>query len=112
MEPLQPDRPVAGYYKQRLCRGGPWCGVEIWHGPSRDPVTEEPLDRSHEWRAAINGKQVSVWTVWPFCALHPITKDEFDYIRAVSEHAKSDPRAPEHDPKKPVDWLRVRPPKF
>jgi len=107
---VSPDMPVAGFYKTRLVRGGPWCPVRIWHGPSFDPATGEWCARSHAWRACLNGEQVDIWRVWPGCSGRPIGEAEYRYLRAVGAHATAhEPDMPEARPWMPVDLGAMRP---
>lgn len=105
-ESLSPDRPVAGFYKWRLVRGGPWVVVEIWRGFPRDPVTGETIEHgAFTWRASENGRQVDVFKVWPGCAMHPIDRKEAERLTAK----KADPEAPENYPRDKVDLGRMKP---
>ncbi len=106
----QPDLPVAGYYQMRLIRHGPFVPVRIWFGSSFDPTTGEWNDRSHFWRAAIDGEQVSIWRVWPTCSGRPITETEYRHLRAMSHHAAAhETWMPEAQPHKRID-LNALPP--
>lgn len=107
---LQPDKPVAGWYKVRLVRGGPWVGVRVWFGPPLDPETGEELDRSPRWQAVQDGAFVDVWRLWPGCALHPIDEAEYAFRCARSEHAKRfAPHEPEASPTSAIDLNRLAP---
>lgn len=101
--PLRPDVPVAGFYKGRMVRNGPWVPIRIWHGPTRDPETKEELDRSWHWQAERLGREVDVFWVWPYCAKNPIDKAEYDYLLAYHRWAvKYDPADPAARPRDPV----------
>lgn len=67
-----PGRPEAGYYKQRMVRGGPWVAIKIWPGISLDEGAEE------QWFAMRNGEEVGIWDVWPGCSGRPISRDEYE----------------------------------
>lgn len=99
------DKPVAGFYKRRLVRGGPWVVVEIWHGFGRDPVTGETIERGYHWRATQDGRQVSIWEVWPMAASYPIPRQEAD--RLIGK--KDDPDAPENYPRNSIDLGKMKP---
>jgi hypothetical protein len=106
------DQPVAGHYRQRLVKRGPWVPVLIWHGP---PIVDgEVLDRSWRWCVAINGETfrwidgnpepIDVWDAWPECSGQPIDRDEYQFmirrVRWAREHA------PDHwaaNPYRPID---------
>lgn len=98
--------PQAGLYRVRLCKGGPWVPLRIWYGPSFDPATREPCDRSHHWRAELNGEQVDVWDHWPYCAGQPIPESEYRYMLATFSHAAAyEPAAPQANPRRRIDLL-------
>ena len=106
----QIDQPVAGYYRTRLVRGGPWCAVRIWYGPTHDPETSEPLDRSAHWQATVNGIEQDAYEIWPWCCDKPIDEAEFRYLTGLSAHAKTwEPSAPEAQPTKRIDFNRTKP---
>ena len=86
------NRPIPGYYKRRMVRGGPWVPVEIRNPP--DPLTGEEMDRSWTDRleAYVNGLPAELYETWTSCYGNQITKDEFDKLK------------PSIDPLKPLDW--------
>lgn len=102
---FRPDLPVAGAYKMRLVRGGPFVVVRVWRGFGRDPLTGQEIERGYHWRAMRDGRQVDIWSVWPGCASHPIDETEAQKIEA----RKSDPEAPERFPGSPVDLGTMKP---
>jgi hypothetical protein len=98
------DQPVAGFYRRRLVKGGPWVEVEIWRGFGADPLTGEALERGWEWRATQAGESVPIWEVWPYCAGEPIEKAEFEYLRATRLYAAAHDRSlPEARPRERID---------
>lgn len=102
------DRPIPGWYRRRLVKGGPWVGARIWFGPPFDPVTREPLDRSHALRCEVNGEQVDVYDAWTWLAGEPITETEFRYLEALREHAIAhEPDLPAANPRRRIDPLRT-----
>lgn len=106
----QPDKPVAGFYQMRLVKGGPFVPVRIWFGTSFDPATGEWNDRSHHWRACIDGQQVDIWRAWPGCSGRAISEGEYRYMRATTAHAKAyEPGLPQANPKAPIDLNRMAP---
>ena len=106
---IQGDAPIAGFYKSRQVRNGPFVPVRIWFGPSRDPITGELLDRSPCWHAEQRGVEIELARVWPWCARNPIDEREYNYMIGVTawadEHA---PDAPEASPGKPLDLLNAK----
>jgi hypothetical protein len=104
---VDPETPVAGYYRMRLRNGGAHVGVRIWYGPPRDPVTGEEMDRSWRWQALRNEEPIDIDRVWPACAREVIT--EIEYNRLCSLIAWARRHAPESqiaDPKKPNNPLK------
>lgn len=104
---LDPDTPVAGYYRTRLRGGGAPCGVRIWYGAPTDPVTGEIMDRSHRWQAEANGEYIDVDRVWPpRRGADPITEADYQHFIARAAWAKK--HAPDSaiaDPRRKVDPL-------
>jgi hypothetical protein len=102
--------PLAGHYKMKLVKGGPWVPVRIWCGPSHDPVTGEVLDRSWLWQAQVDGGpfEDAFHRAWPYCAGHPITDTEYNYMRDVTLWAKEyAPEQPEAAPRQRIDLNRM-----
>ncbi len=100
--------PTAGLYRMRLVKGGPWCAVRIWNGFGNDPVTGEILERCWIWRAEINGREVVIDRAWPWCAGHPITQPELEYLLAMHRHAtKHAPHMPEANPREKIDLHKM-----
>lgn len=85
--------------------GGPLCGVRIWHGAPKDPVDNSLLDRGWRWQAEANGTYIEIDRVWPRCGKDPIDRAEYDYLTALTDHAKAhDGLDPMGKPWKRVDW--------
>ena len=100
------DYPVAGRYKIKRVRNGPWVAVRIWHDTDRhEPGNpDNPLDRSPIWRAERDGQEVDLDDVWPFAEKNPIDRAEFRYLLADASHARRHrPDDPEANPTKVVD---------
>ena len=92
---IHPDQPVAGFYKMKQVRGGPWCPVRIW----RDET------------AQINGHPIDIWHVWPGCSSHPIDEIAYRHMLKIYGHAvKHDPSLPAAAPTSKIDPLTVKPP--
>jgi hypothetical protein len=98
--------PTAGLYRFRLVRGGHPVGIRIWHGPPRDPLTGEELDRGHRWQATANGEPIDLDRVWPRCGREPITQAEHDYLCVIQNWARENaPDSPAADPRKKIDLI-------
>lgn len=102
--PLDPDVPVAGFYRVRLVRDGPFVALRYWLGPPLDPETGEELDRSPVWQCRMNGTElVPVDRFWPRCAREPITREDHDRLCVL--HRSVDPTSPYYDPTRKFDRL-------
>lgn len=89
---MQVNKPIPGYYKRRMVRGGPWVPVLIEN--PKDPLTGEEMDRGHTERlvAYVNGLPAELYETWTSCCGNPISKDEYDRLK------------PSADPLKPLEW--------
>lgn len=98
------SRPEPGWFLLRLVKGGPLVGACITYEPSRDPVTDEPCDRSWWWSAWINGELVGepgvrpndqVFRIWE--SGDRIDEAEYSYMiqsaRWAQEYAPDEPAA-------------------
>ena len=101
-----PEQPVAGFYRIRLKRGGPFVALQIWLGPILDPDTGEEMEnRGFRWQARLNGNAlVPIGDYWPARARDRITESEHDKICRLS--ATMDPAHPFYDPLRNVDRLK------
>jgi hypothetical protein len=101
---------VAGFYKRRLVRGGPWVPVRLWYGPPNDPVTGEELDRSHRWQALVNGEEADPDETWIGCCGNPIDAQEYGYLLAMKNFATNHaPELPEASPRQPINLGSMKP---
>ena len=94
--PIHCDEPVPGFYKTRLCRGGPWVAVCIADDPQF---------------ALADGQTVKMERVWPWAASNPISREEYLYLLALGEWAKAN--APDHPaakPHEPINLLTAKTP--
>lgn len=96
------DRPVAGYYRMRLARKGPWV-----------PVSIEPYGKEFSALVAIVGdERADLMDTWNWCCGQPISKATYDYMIATREWCERyDPSAPEANPRRAVDLSKL-PPSF
>lgn len=101
---FDPDTPIAGFYRMRLRTGAVYVGIRIWFGAPLDPVTFEPLDRSHRWCAAANGRPIDLERVWPRCARERVSAEEYAYLTSLQGWAEDNaPDTPFADPTRRVD---------
>jgi hypothetical protein len=99
-------QPTAGYYRISLVRGGVKVGIRIWHGPPKDPVTGEELDRSWRWQAEANGVAIDLDRVWPAAGRDPIDAAEYQYLTDHARWAERNcPDAPAANPHRKIDLL-------
>lgn len=121
---FHPDIPVAGFYSTRLVKGGIKCPVRIYFGC---PIVDgEQLDRSPRWCVLINGASARterndegdaigrvphpVDSVWPYCALNPISKSEYRFqLRRVYWAKQHAPWHPAARPREPIDLHSLKP---
>ena len=106
------DRPVAGFYRTKLVKGGVWVAVRIWFDYPPDP--DQPgqlLDRSPRWQATVSGSFVDTsWDVWPGVSGQPIDEAEYRYlIDLVKWSGKYAPGHPSAQIEKPIDLNSLKP---
>jgi hypothetical protein len=108
--PLDANQPQACFFKMRLVKDGAFVAGRIWYGPPADPVTGETLDRSWRWQAEFNGVigDPIALHVWPHCANHELTEDDYRYLCDKAGHAKENlPDSPEANPRRAINWNKV-----
>lgn len=113
--PFDPDQSFTGglregfFLKRRDHQQKVPLAIRIFFGPPADPVTGQPLDRSPRWQVEIggyvmgsenpprdNGYEIkSLVGIWPECARHPITADDYRYLCGRQGWAR---QHDEHDP--------------
>lgn len=83
---FETGKPIAGFYKRRLVRGGPWVGVKLWFGQPVDPSdpTNE-MDRSPRWQALVAGVEAEPYAAWTSCCNHPITEAEYHSLTSTAD---------------------------
>jgi hypothetical protein len=112
-EGIDPERPVAGFYRHRLRSGGVYVAVEIFHGapvnPDFVPGSDEPeyLDRSPRWQARVNGSYVELDEVWPQCAGTPIDTAEAEHLAGLQRWGAAQGHAALADPRRRLDPLQT-----
>lgn len=111
----RPDRQWigdVGFYAVRLTKGGAEVGCEVSYGPSCDPETGEPLDRSWLWVVTINGQVTHCSPMKPAAGFRigrRISEAEFNYLLDRAQWAVTyEPSSPEANPRQAFD-LTERP---
>lgn len=91
--------PICGWYERPwIVRSeiGPvtkrWIPIMITHEISRDPETNETLDRSPQYRCWIDGAEGRIEWAWPECSGRPIT--EAAYVALLRERDADDGFSP------------------
>lgn len=118
--PVNLNRPVPGYYKIRMAKGGPFVPVAIFRAKIIEgeafPWVEEGENRSVGpcgIGAMRNGEPVPVERVWPHCARYPISAEDYSHMLAVRDWALTwAPSAPEANPDRPLDIRETSIPEF
>ena len=106
--PNRVDRPVPGWYRRRLVKGGPWVPVLLFVPCPLDPHTGEPLDRPRHPLCLIADDPADAMEQWSWVAGQPISRAEYLYLMAVRAHAIAhEPEMPEANPRRPIDLLRA-----
>ena len=107
------DEPIAGFYRVKMMRHGPWVPVRIWYGPPHDPDTGEEMDRSWRWQAERNGEPADIARLWPWCGKDPISEQEYWFLINRAEHARHfRPDDPHANPRQSIDLLSAPIPTF
>lgn len=111
MVDLLVDRPIPGWYRRRLVRGGPWVPVLIYW---RCPMGEDclPLDRSPVLLCQVAGEDADPYAQWSHVAGNPISAIDYEVmVRQRAWDIRYDPASPAANPKVRVD-IRALPPAF
>lgn len=100
------SRPVPGWYRRRLVKGGPYVGVVIFHGC---PFNEDgPLDRSRPLLCLVNGEWADPLEQWTWIAGSRISAAEYAYLLADAAHAAEHrPTAPRARPREKINLLEA-----
>lgn len=98
--------PVAGHWRRRLVKGGPWVGVITYYACPMDPESGEPMQRSRPLLCQVDGEQAEAIDQWSWIAGQPITPKEYAYLRALGNYAfQFEPNHPAAKPRQPIDLL-------
>ncbi len=106
------NKPIPGFFKMRLVKGGPWVPALIYRPCPLElhPETFQWIDRWPHLKAEIDGMPVSVDRIWTSGRIIPVA--EYLYLTAdrawVRQYA---PDLPEARPKEAID-IGTLPPIF
>lgn len=119
MQPIDLNRPLTGYYKTKLVKGGPFVPARIFRNccctvNGGDDNIGHPwrmsCDRFPQLRAEVDGQARDPFQIWSWVAKHPITEAEFRYMTDMRDWAEENaPALPEADPRTPVDIDSIPP---
>ena len=76
-----PDEPQCGWFKYRRVTGGPWVPVRIGIASVVDEFGE--LAEPEKTTCEVSGRRAPAEKVWPYCYGRPISRAEYDAIRAL-----------------------------
>ena len=109
---INPDEPKCGWYQRRLVKGGPMVPARIWLFSETDTGTGELLDEEL-LQCEVNGERADATEQWSYLASHPITEQQFRYLTALAEYARTHmPTHPLANPREAVDFMTVPLPHF
>lgn len=118
----QPSRvltaPEAGYYRVRLPGGTVWVAARIHYEPTRDPETDEPLDRSWYYSADVDQMRPDTPSplptrrvTWIWTSGERIIETEYRYlIETAAWERQHAPDGAMANPKMAVDLMTQRVP--
>lgn len=118
IEPVAAWPPREGHYATTLVKNGPRVPVRIWFGA---PIIDgEEQDRAPRWNVETDGRTdrweknddgyrcrvaLDVDRFWPYVAREPITEEEYRFLVADADHARTwRPDHPKAQPRKAVDF--------
>lgn len=87
--PVHEQEPHAGFYAVRkfpygIWPKGPFIPARVWWEPGElDSDTGELLS-DEKCFAEIDGERVNPWTTWTWLSKHPISENQWDWLRAMS----------------------------
>lgn len=96
------NQPVAGFYKMRLVKNGPWVPVQI-----------APYSTTRQFSvlcAWVGDGPADLIETWHRCAGRPISDRDYRYMMSLREWAHANDRAaPEANPYKAIDISTMKP---
>ncbi len=98
--------PQPGFFKTRLCKGGPWVPCRIWLCSPVDANRE--LTAPEFVKCEVNQREVrSPDNWWLSLAKNPISQFEFhEMIKLIEWAGSNDPSNPVLNPRQPIDLTR------
>lgn len=106
------EEPQCGWYKRTLVKGGPQVPARIWIERELDPMQPE-APAIDVIKCEIGNRMVDPVREWTWLCQRPISQSEYNYLRHLMDYAaQHDPQEPLANPRKPMDWTKMRPPVF
>ena len=111
------DRPVEGFYRTRLVKGGPWVAARIFRtccctigGGDMNVIHDwtPDCDRFPRLRCEVAGRERDAAEAWPSLLGNPIPESEWRYLRDGAEwDRRFNPVSPHARPTEPIDLNRM-----
>lgn len=101
-----PNRPIPGFYKMRLVKGGPWVPVVIWRPCPIEPNPEtfQGIDRYPRLQCRVAGREADPVETFISCSDKVIPVHEYHYLLDSYGWAiENAPEAPEANPYRAID---------
>ena len=106
------DAPQPGHYKTRLVKGGPFVPARVWLNETDKDEAGDYLE-DQGLMMEIDGEFINPQYIdqkWVWMMGNPITKQEYDFLLADSDHAKQyRPDDPKAQPTKSIDLATQKP---
>jgi hypothetical protein len=94
------DRPEPGFYKTRLCKGGPFVGAKIALGRRLASHNDVPV-----FDCVVAGEVCDPYETWPWLAGNPITREQYVFLEHKRLWAeRSAPWEALAHPRKAITW--------
>jgi hypothetical protein len=97
------DRPEPGFYKTRLCKGGPFVGAKIYL--QKPQPKNGGVSASDGLCCVVAGQVCDTLETWPWLAGNPITREQYVFLEHKRLWAeRSAPWEALAHPRKAITW--------